>query len=134
MVLTIYTCEGCGEPVANWSDDRGTRPASETCPKCGKRAYSKDVGNSGWRASTGELVSVNAGVGIGQEAQGNRDLAANGIDAYYDCDGTLHSANRQAQNEALATRGLMNRDDGGFSTPKIRRIQERSRLGNPVRS
>jgi hypothetical protein len=84
-------------------------------------------------ASTGEIVSVNAGVGIGQEAQGNRDLAANSIDAYYDSQGTLHSANRQAQNEALATRGMMNLDDGGFSTPKLRRIRERSRLGNPVR-
>ena len=131
MVLTIYTCEDCGEPVANWSDDRGTRPASETCPKCGGTALCKNIGQG---VGTGELVSVNAGVGIGQEAQGNRDLVSNDIDAYYDRDGTLHSANRQAQNEALATRGLQNLDDGGFSTPKIRRIRERSRLGNPVRS
>ena len=131
MVLTIYTCEDCGEPVANWSDDRGTRPASETCPECGGTALCKGIGQS---RGTGELVSVNAGVGIGQEAQGNRDLAANDIDAYYDEVGTLHSANRQAQNEALATRGMMNRDDGGFSGEKIRRIRERSRLGNPARS
>ena len=134
MVLTIYTCEDCREPVSDWSLDRASRPKHKRCPKCGKRAYSKDVVNSGRRASTGEIVSVNAGVGIGQEAQGNRDLAANGVDAYYDGDGTLHSANRQAQSEALATRGLLNKDDGGFSTAKIRRIRERSKLGNPARS
>lgn len=134
MVLTMYICEGCREPVSDWSPDRASRPKHKRCPVCGKRAYSKDVVNNGWHASTGELVSVNAGVGIGQEAQGNRDLAANNVDAYYDKVGTLHSANRQAQNEALATRGLLNKDDGGFSTEKIRRIQERSRLGNPARS
>jgi len=133
MVLTIYKCE-CGEPVADWSTDRGCRPAWKRCPKCGKRAVNKDIFGGGRNAQTGELVSVNAGVGIGQEAQGNRDLAANNVDAYYDEVGTLHSANRQAQNEALATRGLINLDDGGFSGEKIRRIRERSRLGNPERS
>ena len=132
MVLTIYKCE-CGEPVADWSTDRGCRPPWKTCPKCGKHAICEGIGH-GRNASTGELVSVNAGVGVGQEEQGNRDLAANDINAYYDKQGTLHSANRQAQNEALACRGLANLDDGGFGTPKMKRIRDRSLHGNPRRT
>ena len=134
MVLTIYTCE-CGEPVEDWSPDRGCRPPWKTCPKCGKHATSKGVGQDGMNAGTGELVSDNAGCGVGQEVQGNKDLADANVDAYYrESDGALVSANRQAQNEAIATRGLMNRDDGGFGTPKMARIRERSLRGNPRRS
>jgi len=133
MVLTIYKCEECRESIIDESADRGCRPMSKKCPKCGGRATCKGIGHSR-NAGTGELVSVNAGVGIGQEEQGNRDLADNDIDAHYDKQGTLHSASRQAQNEALACRGMSNLDDGGFSTPKIRRIRERSKLGNPARS
>ena len=116
MVLTIYTCEGCGEPVANWSDDRGSRPASEVCPECGGHAASKDVGSRGLNASSGQKRSWIAGCGVGQEAQGNRELAEAGINARYDpSNGDLVADSRKDFLRAIKHRGLHSNTDGGFT-------------------
>ena len=128
MRFVVYTCEDCREPVTVESDSDGRLPQSAKCPKCGGVAASK--GLRGRNASTGEIRSTNAGCGVGQEMQGNADLAANDIDAHYAENGDLVAANRQSYNEALACRGLNNHTDGGFSTNKVHRIRERSRQGN----
>lgn len=134
MVLTIYTCEDCREPVSCWASDLGSRPMFKMCPKCGGRAVCKGIGQ-GMNAGTGEIVSDNLGCGIGQEEQGNRDLAEAGIDARYrESDGALVAANRQSFLQAQACRGMMSRTDGGFGTPKMRRIRDNSRRGNPRRN
>jgi len=131
MVLTIYTCRECREPVADESKDRASRPMFKICPKCGKHATCKGVGGSR-NASTGEIVSDNLGCGIGQETQGNRDLAEAGIDARYrESDGALVAANRQAFQEATACRGMVSHTDGGFSGRRMSRIRENSKRGNP---
>ena len=131
-VLTMYMCE-CGEPVSDWSADRGSRPPWKKCPVCGKKAYCKGM-NNGNNASTGEIRSTNLGCGIGQEAEGNRALAENDINARYDPEsGDLVAANRQAFQEAQACRGMRSATDGGFSGAKMRRIRERSLAGNPRR-
>ena len=104
------------------------------CPECGKHATCKGIGNQR-NASTGQIVSDNLGCGIGQEAQGNQDLAEAGIDAYYrESDGALVAADRRAFQEATACRGMVSHTDGGFSGQRIRRIRENSRRGNPRQS
>ena len=133
MVLTIYTCE-CGEPVADWSTDRGCRPIFKVCPKCGKHATCKGIGG-GRNASTGEIVSQSLGCGVGQETQGNQDLADAGIAASYrKGDGALVADNRQAFQEATACRGMVSHTDGGFSGRRMNRIRANSKRGNPRRN
>lgn len=131
MVLTIYKCEDCREPVTCWATNLGSRPAFMKCPKCGGRAICKGIGQ-GRNANTGEMVSQNLGCGIGQEEQGNRDLADANIDAHYrKSDGALVAANSQAFDETVACRGMMSHTAGGFSTKKMHRIRDNSRRGNP---
>ena len=132
MVQTDFTCE-CGHIVEDWSSSMADIPAWRKCPLCGKRATRYGIGQkAGRNAETGEIVSQNLGCGVGQEAQGNRDLAAAGIDARYrKTDGALVAGNRQAFQEATACRGMVSHTDGGFSGQKIRRIRENSKRGNP---
>lgn len=136
MVVTDFTCK-CGNIVEDWSSSMAQIPAWRKCPICGKRATRYGIGRKVGRrnASTGEIVSHNLGCGIGQEDQGNRDLADAGIDAHYRVhDGALVAANRQAFQEATACRGLVSYTDGGFSRKKIRRIRANSTRGNPRRN
>jgi len=104
------------------------------CPICGKRATRYGIGPKVGRrnASTGEIVSQNLGCGVGQETQGNQDLAAAGINARYrESDGALVADNRQAFQEATACRGMASHTDGGFSGRRMSRIRENSKRGNP---
>ncbi len=136
MVQTDFTCE-CGHIVEDWSSSMAVIPAWRKCPLCGKRATRYGIGQKVGRrnAGTGEIVSNNLGCGVGQETQGNQDLAAAGIDARYrESDGALVAANSQAFDQAAACRGIHNNAGGGFSTPKMKRIQENSRRGNSRRN
>lgn len=133
-VFTVYSCEDCRESVIVEAKSRDLLPMSAECPKCGGIARSKCPGDHGMNAYTGEIRSTNLGCGIGQEAEGNRALAESDIDAHYDTsNGDLVAANRQAFLEAQASRGMVSQTDGGHSTPKLRRIRQRSLAGNPKR-
>lgn len=136
MIETFYECNSCGYVFDDWVPHFEDRKRWKRCPICGKQANRRcSGGGGGLNACTGEIVSDNLGCGIGQEAQGNRDLAEANIDAHYrESDGALVAANRQAFQEATACRGLISHTDGGFSGQKLRRIREQSLRGNPRRN
>ena len=91
--------------------DRNRLPACSVCVdvKC-----ERDIGadfSEPQNASTGEMVSQNAGIGPTQVAEGNAMLQAAGRDAYYDERGALHCKDRRTFNKVLQDRGLFNRDE-----------------------
>ena len=133
MVVTIYTCE-CGSGVSVEASNRNSYPESVECPKC--RGWIKNPRLSrGRSAAAGEVVSDNLGCGIGQEEQGNRDLADAGIDAHYrKGDGALVAASSRAYDEAAACRGMHNNASSGTSSRKMHRIRDNSMRGNPRKS
>jgi len=115
MPLYVFVCERCGgrqdlfRPVAERNDE-------VLCPSCGSRC-SRDLGlefGEPRNASSGEIVSVNAGVGVTQVRGGNADLQRAGFaphEASYDGRGSLHCRDRQTYLRVLHHKGLHNKDE-----------------------
>jgi len=91
--------------------DRNNLP---TCSVCVDVKCERDIGadhSDPRNASTGEMVSQNAGIGPTQVAEGNAALQAAGRDAHYDERGTLHCRDRREFNKVLRDRGMFNKDE-----------------------
>ena len=63
-------------------------------------------------AGSGPIKSVNAGVGVSQVDEANRQMAEAGLDVKYDPDGNMHARDRRTFLKALKQRGLHSNTDG----------------------
>jgi len=127
MATYKFECDRCGARVEATAamKDAPSRLKCEICGAQMHRDYQREV--AAGSASTGEIVSVNAGCGVGQEEAFSRDLAEAGIDAYHrKTDGSLVARGRGAFQDALALRGLHSNTDGGFDGKRRQSIR---RLG-----
>jgi putative FmdB family regulatory protein len=122
MPLYSYKCSECGYQTTEFRTVAGRNDFPD-CLFCEseyptlmnpgvvmERDFAADHG-SPRNASTGEMISKNAGIGPTQVAEGNAALQAAGRDAHYDERGTLFCKDRREFNKVLRDRGLFNKDE-----------------------
>ena len=121
MPLYVYVCDECRarrelfRPVAQRNDpvECESCRADSANPHACRRDLGLELGDPR-PASSGEIVSVNGGVGITQVASGNADLQRAGFaphEANYDGRGDLHCKDRNTYLRVLYHKGLHNKDE-----------------------